>query len=50
MQPKDFVHGSQPWPDGLRLLHVYALVDLETNPRLARLIACRFAFRVSLSH
>ncbi|MET7487734.1 tetratricopeptide repeat protein [Streptomyces sp. NPDC005538] len=38
-----FMHGSEQWPDGLELLHVYALVDLERNPRLARLVAAQRA-------
>jgi tetratricopeptide (TPR) repeat protein len=38
-----FLHGSEQWPDGLELLHVYVLVDLERNPRLARLIAAQRA-------
>lgn len=38
-----FMHGSKQWPDGLKLLHVYALVDLERNPRLAQLIAAQRA-------
>lgn len=43
MQPMTFLHGSEQWPDGLELLHVYALVDLERNPQLARLIAAQRA-------
>ncbi|WP_331733003.1 tetratricopeptide repeat protein (plasmid) [Streptomyces sp. NBC_00015] len=38
-----FMHGSEQWSDGLELLHVYALVDLERNPQLARLIAAQRA-------
>jgi len=38
-----FMHGREQWPDGLELLHVYALVDLERNPRLARLISAQRA-------
>jgi tetratricopeptide (TPR) repeat protein len=38
-----FMHGSEQWSDGLELLHVYALVDLERNPQLAQLIAAQRA-------
>ncbi|MFJ9580740.1 tetratricopeptide repeat protein [Streptomyces sp. NPDC101191] len=38
-----FMHGSEQWSDGTELLHVYALVDLERNPQLARLITAQRA-------
>jgi hypothetical protein len=39
-----FRHGSVPWPDGLTLLHVYALADVARSPELGSLMAsCRQA-------
>ncbi|MFG2210489.1 tetratricopeptide repeat protein [Streptomyces sp. NPDC048638] len=38
-----FMHGTKEWPDDLKLLHIYALVDLGRNPRLARLVAAQRA-------
>ncbi|MFJ5071539.1 hypothetical protein ACIQC7_34495 [Kitasatospora sp. NPDC088556] len=33
-----------PWPDGARVLHIYAVLGLEDNPALARLVrACHTA-------
>ncbi|TMR07822.1 2'-5' RNA ligase family protein, partial [Nonomuraea turkmeniaca] len=38
MKPFIFQHGTTPWPAELTLLHVYAIVDLESNPELGQLI------------
>jgi hypothetical protein len=44
MRPFTFMHGQEPWPEGLTLLHVYVVADLARNPELATLIAgCRAA-------
>ncbi|NIY65560.1 2'-5' RNA ligase family protein [Streptomyces malaysiensis] len=39
MKPFVFQHGQGPWPEGLTLLHAYAIADLSRNPELAELIA-----------
>ena len=38
MKPFVFKHAEDLWPEGATLLHVYALVDLARNHRLAALI------------
>ena len=44
MKPFVFRHGTQEWPAGETLLHVYAVPDLDENPELGRLAAgCREA-------
>ncbi|WP_229070408.1 2'-5' RNA ligase family protein [Actinoplanes sp. DH11] len=44
MKPFQFRHGTQAWPAGETLLHVYAIPDLDRDQELAELAAgCRSA-------
>jgi hypothetical protein len=38
VQPFVFKHGADPWPDGLRVLYVFAIPDLAKDTALADLV------------
>ncbi|WP_416976963.1 hypothetical protein [Streptomyces sp. T028] len=50
MKPLIPTFRNQPWESGVSALHLYVVPDPAVDTELFALVACRFAFRVSLSH